>query len=188
MSSLKKGIDIAKNGLTNSKERLNAMQRIELLEENLKALVKTLNKEFEKIRNSNDENVPVINALVELVDPARVEAKVLEAKMAEYEKMAVQLETNIADQVSKGLLVPRDELSDKLFFAVTTEFDADGNVMMPRKVFLPVYQFRKEFQDKMLGLKVGDSFTTESNRTVKVVEAYELVLKKNEPESEKGGQ
>ena len=124
----------------------------------LKNAVKLLNNKVSAIVEATKNGQPLTD---ETLDTIMIESNVRE------------LESKVKEMVQSGIVTKEDAVSENSF-VVGSESDESGKVINPRIQFA-LKALNKDFQDKLLGTKPGDSVSFGDNKlTFKLIETYKI--------------
>lgn len=165
----------AEKGLSNTKQRADALTRIETLEARLDNLHTQLNNAFKQQGEKMDNIVRVLDALTTIVGQETVTATVRERHVQRLEEEAAQTEAAVSDAVQQGSLVSAETADSDEFLVVTTQKNPDGTVRHPTKLFLPLGGYVPEVKELLKTAKVGDVLPTVDETTIEVLAIYQPV-------------
>ncbi len=165
----------------------NAVERLEALEEmqnniiqslqNLDLLVRDVNmlRDSAKLLNNKIEAVvSVANSKSALSADPITAAQIGNAMAANN---VAELTSKVSEMVANGLLAATDSVTAETF-VVVSETDANGKIIEQRAQFLVGSLRDENIKNKLIGLKVGESVQAADNASIKILEAYSIVIPK----------
>jgi hypothetical protein len=169
--SLKKQLKI--NKPLNSKARADISTRVEHLEQATEQLYKGFQKFVDSVNSRFEDIGRSLNAIATLVGRDSVSKTMTEQHIEELEKESAALESNIKAALTEGRLKAVDTAEAEEYIVVISQRDADGNSKHPLKVHVPLGGYTEEAKKLLLGKKVGDIVTLESDKsTIEVLAVY----------------
>ncbi len=174
--SLKKTIEKNLNGLTNAKQRGNALERLDQIENKFQALVTQLRDAHIKIEERLDSVTRGMNAAITLLGVDNVQNEAKRQHTEQLEEQAAATASNVEENVKAGLL-ETGECVAPLHLVVIQEKSPEGNVLPPSQVFTSFEDIVPEVKALLEGKKVGEVVTLPNGRTVTVLAVYRPVTK-----------
>jgi len=162
-------------GLSNHKQRTDALSRIETLEARFDNLHGQLNNAFKQNGEKMDNIVRVLDALTSIVGQEEVTACVQRRHTERLEEEAAQTEAAVNDAIAAGTLVAVETAAEDQYLVVTTQKNADGTVRHPTRLFLPLGGYVPEVQTLLRAAKLGDIIPTIEDTTIEVLAIYKPV-------------
>lgn len=163
--------------------------------------VKSLLERMEAIENAHDlmaqqisqvfsnqnQRMANLGNLIEAIVELTGGPEVVDAKMAEIsDRRAVEESKKAKEALEKGIADGQVEAIDAAgprTLIVGKEKDKDGETVVPGRVQILYESVLKEYQEKLLGQKVGFTFTTKSGGTFEVLEIYKINEVQESPDS-----
>lgn len=177
---------VLEKGLSNHKQRVDALTRIDTLEARLDNLHTQLNNAFKQQGEKMDNIVRVLDALTNIIGEEAVTTKVRERHVEKLEAEAAQTEEAVNAAVESGNLVHTDEALGEEYLVVTTQKNADGSVRHPTKLFLPLGGYVPEVKALLEKAKVGDVIPLEDTTTIEIIDILKPVAPQTPPENLEG--
>lgn len=161
---------------SNQNEKLNASQRLELLETLVKTQsnqIQVMAQEINKLGGITSALVKRINAIVRSGDEGQqVNSKQINSLL--ISDAAKELEGKVNFLVEQGVLsLDNTNLVGLDSFVVGREVNSDGEEINPRIQFA-VRSLKQEGQDKVLGKKVGDVISGEDGIGMELLQVYSI--------------
>lgn len=161
---------------SNQNEKLNASQRLELLESLVKTQsnqIQVMAQEIDKLGSVTSALVKRINAIVRSGDEGQqVNSKQINSLL--ISDAAKELEGKVNFLVEQGVLsLDNTNLVGLDSFVVGREVNSDGEEINPRIQFA-VRSLKQEGQDKVLGKKVGDVISGEDGIGMELLQVYSI--------------
>lgn len=152
-------------------EKPGALQRVEALEQGLEGTLRAMRQTFALVeqRLANLEQVQV--ALIKLVGQEQIEAELRRMKIEQLEEDALKEKFACEEAIKEGRLLEATEVTE-LSVIVGSEVNADGTPLYPSRVQFLYPKLHKEYQDIVLGKKVGDVVTTPPGSKFTIKEIY----------------
>jgi len=186
-SKANKKLNKGKDGLSNNKARLNAVQRLNNLETAFTQLAGALQNSFKQIQDDSkqlSENLEqydqFLMAMVETLSK-KMDYKELLADTTEQlknnrikalEEQVAANDAAIQVAVAEHKLYAENQESELTSLIVSTQTDKDGNVLHPSKTFLTPGQFTPAVQELLKGKKVGDVIGLPEGGTLTILGLY----------------
>jgi len=154
-------------------EKPSALQRVEALEAAVNQTLRAMRQTFAVVetRLSNLEQVQV--ALIKLVGQEQVEEELRKMKIAQLEEEAEKEKYGLEEALKENRLLDATEVTD-MSVIVGSEVDANDQPLYPSRVQFIYPKLHKEYQDIILGKKVGDVVTTPAGSKFTVKEIYNI--------------
>lgn len=169
---MRKQINKSQNGLTNEKQRGDALARITALEAHVEVLRAQMKRSFEALNQQIDAVAQVLDAASELLGVETVVAKVREKKMAQLEAEAQNTARAVEEEVARGTLVPVETVEADDFLVVTQQADKDGVVGTPSLLHGPVQGYNEAVKAWLPGKKVSDRLLLDNGGTLTILAVY----------------
>jgi hypothetical protein len=179
MSNMERKMEKADSGLNNHKKRLNALERLDALENQFGALNEELSKYLTQLQAGLNKRLELIeNALNAAIIEIGVEKVQITAQRLHKEKLEVELQKNtkdVEDAVTAGKFTVGDTVTENSL-VVGSEKDKDGVQKLPTKMFLSFGQFTDEVKAKIKDKIIGDVVDLTDGGTFEVLEVYNPII------------
>jgi hypothetical protein len=182
-----------KQGMTNSKKREEAIDRIGNLEQGLAKLVETINNSFKQITQDNT-NISssihdfylVMQAMMEVLGgtDTKFAFSVREAlqrlKIAELEGKAEKQLAELKIMETEGKVIKVLSIDSDNDFVISSQKGEDGSQKYPTKAVGIVGMFIPAVKELLMGKKPSETLTLPTGGTLEILEVYRLVEKLDE--------
>ena len=156
------------------KQAKDALSRIDALEKTVEDLQSGVANVVSSMNNALESVLGSIDALVEIVGPETVAAKIAELKEKKDLKQLQDMKDAVAAALEKGTLVVTDSIQEKTL-VIGQELDAEGKPAGLGRVQLPFEGFKPKFQEQILGKPVGTDIDIGNGGKVTITEIYKVV-------------
>jgi hypothetical protein len=157
---------------------LTAAQRLEGLEQAFALTDQTIGNLTMNLQQSINALTLISKKLEAVVRIGNAGKQISSANVAEEISLMneEELEQKVEDLKSKGVMEAGETIQENSFF-VARELDPETKEVRNRRVQYPIFGFKKETKDQLLGKKPGDVFQLEAGRNLlEIVEVYNLIV------------
>jgi ABC-type transporter Mla subunit MlaD len=175
-SGLRKQVGNVSNGLTNGKQRQDALSRIGALEGRFEVLVSQLNKALSGYEEKMDSLARFVDALSTITGNDTVTKTVQEKRIVELDAQADQQMAAVEAAVTDGRLVASEVVNSDEQIVITTQ-SKDGNPMHPWCVVIPLSGYTEEAKTAIVGKEKGYSTLISDGSKLEILGIYNFVKK-----------
>lgn len=180
--SLKKSVQKAQGGApTNAQQRNDLFQRVGRLEVAIQNLSQQAQAALEKLSQRLNVTNQALAAVCELLGTETVHAKATEMHIRELETEAEAQAAQVLDAVEKGQLISTETVGKNCPMVVTQQTGANGQVLHPSRVHLPLEGYSPEVQALLEGKATGDVIELPDGSKLTVLASYAVVVPPTEP-------